>query len=132
MDITISRYVSRTIYALVENKYNPMFCRDLYAGMVFDVDGQIYPCNRLIKKCDYDDEKLKQCNLKNSQPCTECWARGICNFCTATIYLKGITPYNADLSCEHQELYAYAMQSLLNILHNDIQKFQTIIDNFYT
>lgn len=130
LDTSISDYVTRVIYALVEKKYCDCFCEELCSGMAFDVDGEKYACTRLIKKCRVDDDTLKEKNAKNSPMCKECWARGFCGYCTATIYLDGVVPYTESY-CEKKVLYEYAMQAVLECLYCDPDRFQAIVDNFY-
>lgn len=132
LNSSINTYVSSIINAIVYHEYSDYFCEDLCSGMIFDVDGECYPCNRLLKKCSIDNEELKKYNVKNNIMCEACWARGLCIQCTAGMFLhEDKIPYNTA-HCNKREIYEYTLKKLLEYFHDNSEKFQLIIDNFYS
>lgn len=130
LNVGINSYVGGIINAIVHHKYSCNFCEELCAGVAFDTDGECYQCTRLIRKCKMNNPKLKELNRKNSDICRKCWASGLCVHCTASMFLQGEMPYEED-RCIKKEMYAYSLTKLLGYLHDDPQKFQMIIDNYF-
>lgn len=124
-------YVSTIINAIVTHEYSYYFCEELCEGIAFDTDGERYPCTRLIRKCNFADSKLQIYNYKGDSKCKNCWARGICSFCTADIYLRKKIPYESA-ECEMKKMYEYALKRFCEYFSEDPLKAQQIVDNFYS
>lgn len=131
-NISMTRYVSAVINAIVNHRYVDKFCEELENGLAFNVDGKAYPCTSLIEKCEMNDYLLANINAKEQKMCKKCWARGICFLCSASIYLQ---KKDAQLSftgeCIHERMYEYSFMRLLHYYDYAQEKFQNIIDTYY-
>jgi len=131
LNVGVNSYVSTVINAIVYHNYSDLFCNELCNSLAFDIDGICYPCVKLIKKCKIGDPKLDKLNNKSNPVCNQCWAKGLCVLCTASIFLlEREVPYSSE-GCNKKQLFDYSLHKLLNYLQDEPEKFQLIIDNYY-
>ncbi len=117
---------------LCVGKRQEVYCKELSQQMsiVFDYNGERYPCVRLLGKFKLDNPILCQTNNKNNARCKKCWAKNICTFCTADVLLKNRDfPYK-KLYCTSRILYYYTIKELLKLLKTNEEKLNTIISNY--
>lgn len=131
LNVSVNSYVSSIINAIVYHNYSDVFCNELCNSLAFDIDGVCYPCVKLMKKCKPGDLELSNLNSKSSSICNQCWAKGLCVLCTASIFLSEREVPYSSAGCNKKRLFDYSLQKFLNYLQEDPEKFQQIIDNYY-
>lgn len=131
LNVGVNSYVSTIINTIVYHNFSGVFCNELCNSLAFDIDGVCYPCVKLIKKCKIGDPELSKFNNKSNPICNQCWAKGLCVLCTASIFLsEREVPYSSE-GCNKKLLFDYSLQKFLNYLQDEPEKFQQIIDNYY-
>lgn len=134
LNVEIPGTVKNIIQALVRREYKNKFCYGLCHGnrAVFDCYGEQFPCEALLYECKIDDPRISLYNEKSGEACSKCWAKGLCSHCTADFILgRAPIPYK-DGECNKKELYGYALKKLVSYYHREPEKFQTILDNYYS
>lgn len=126
-----NRYVSNIINAIVYHNKSENFCEDITGGICFYVDGNAYPCAKLIQKCELESTELQNCNYKKSNMCMECWARNLCSGCAAEYYLHLQKEPFQETECMQKKYYEYSLECFIKYLHTDTGKMQKMVDNFY-
>ena len=89
LNVGISHYLRNVIDALVIKNSSKYFCKELcdnYSN-VYDYNGDIYPCIRLIGTHLKSDPVIEKYNIKSNEKCKNCWAKNICRDCVADIIL---------------------------------------------
>lgn len=133
-NVGISAYLRNIIDALVYKVPTPVFCKELEGDYshVYDFNGDVYPCIRLIGAHKLGDAVVAALNQKSHEQCQKCFAKAYCRDCIADVVLKNTKPCYEARSCYKKKLYDYAMEKLLMVFDSDIEKFNKLIDNFYT
>ena len=133
LNVGISVYIRNVIEALVLKNKTDCFCKELTNGYscVYDYNGDIYPCIRLIGTHKAEDPIIKKCNSKTNEQCSKCWAKNICRDCVADVILGNVNaPYLAR-SCYKKKLYLYALTRCIQMNHENPGKFKVIINNYF-
>lgn len=133
LNVGISVYIRNVIEALVLKNKTDCFCKELTNGYscVYDYNGDIYPCIRLIGTHKADDPIIKKCNSKTNEQCSKCWAKNVCRDCVADVILGNVNaPYLAR-SCYKKKLYLYALTRCIQMNHENPEKFKVIINNYF-
>lgn len=134
LNVGISSYIRNVIDAFVLKKPVKCFCNELKDGYsrVYDYNGDIYPCIRLIGTHKSDDELVMKCNSKDNDKCSKCWAKNFCTDCVADVILGNVkAPYTSS-KCYKKILYNYALRKCIELNHCNPDKFKTILNNYYT
>ena len=130
-NISVNAYVSTTINALVNHEYRNVFCPVLDGGRAFDVHGKQHACTGLVGHV-FDESSVARHNSKDNDVCNKCWAKGYCFRCPVEeIKGKEQPPFLAE-KCKIQGYLEYALKKLVSYLQNDPDKFQLIIDNYFS
>ncbi len=133
LNVGISVYVRNVLEALTLQNSTDCFCKELNGdySRVYDYNGDIYPCIRLIGTHKSGDLKVKSCNNKNHEQCEKCWAKNICRDCVADVVLDNVkAPYIARM-CYKKQLYLYALNKAIAYYHNDSEKFNKLLSNYF-
>ncbi len=133
LNVGISVYIRNIIEALVLKNKTDCFCKELTNGYsrVYDYNGDIYPCIRLIGQHKSNDPIIEKCNSKTNEKCSKCWAKNICRDCVADVVLGNVNaPYIAK-TCYKKKLYTYALTRCVQEYHDDPEKFKVIINNYF-
>lgn len=128
----ISMFLKNVLDALCVGKKQNEFCKELANNMsiVYDYNGEKYPCVRLLGAFKLNDPILCATNKKTNSRCKKCWAKNLCTFCTADVLLKNKTfPYK-KLYCSSKTLYKYTIKKLLILLKTNEEKLNKIIENY--
>ncbi len=133
LNVGISVYVRNIIEALVLKNKTDCFCKELKSGYsrVYDYNGDVYPCIRLIGKYKSDDLIVEKCNTKTNKQCSTCWAKNICRDCVADVILKNINAPYISRSCYKKKLYLYTLTKCVKMNHENPEKFKIIINNYF-
>lgn len=134
LNVGISAYLRNVIDALIYKNKTDCFCKELEDNYshVYDYNGDVYSCVRLLGTHKINDESIKQNNSKNREACNRCWAKNICRDCVADVILKNCkAPYLSN-SCYKKALYRYTLFKIIKLYHEDINLFNTMISNFYS
>lgn len=128
----LSSYVKNVLDALCISKQQKCFCRELDRNLsiVYDFNGDKYPCVRLLGAFKIGDEKLCSCNLKNNIRCKKCWAKNLCTFCTADVLLKNKKFPYTQIACSNKKLYKYTLKKIIELMLTDQEKLSIIISNY--
>lgn len=128
----ISMFLKNVLDALCITKKQEVFCKELDRSLsiVYDYNGDKYPCVRLLGSFKLNDPKLCHANKKTNSKCLKCWAKNMCTFCTADVLLGNKEfPYKR-LNCPSKVIYKYTIKKLLYILKHDEEKLNTIVSNY--
>lgn len=133
-NIGISYELSSVIDALLFHNKHEHFCKELannYSN-VYDYNGDIYGCIRLLGKYKINDERIAKNNKKNSLMCKNCWCKNLCTLCLANILLKTSKfPYN-DNDCNLKKLYEYSLKKIIEMLNNNPDNLTKLLNNYCT
>ena len=133
LNVGISAYLRNVLDALILKSKSDYFCNELQNdySRVYDYNGEIYPCIRLIGTHKTGDDLICKFNKKSSDNCRKCWAREFCHDCTADIILGNVKPSYVNKNCHKKILYKYTIEKLLEIFHNDSALFNELVNKFY-
>ena len=134
LNVGISAYLRNAIDALILKSSSDYFCNELVNGYsrVYDYNGDLYSCIRLLGTHKADDSLICKYNVKQDEKCLKCWARNFCHDCTADLVLGNVKPTYLSRICYKKIIYKYAIQKLLELYHSDIKLFNKVVDNFYS
>jgi len=106
-------------------------------------NGDIYPCQLISGMEDYKIGNIENfttslmhknnflkkigIELKKNNKCSECWARSLCKYCPARVYLETNCFLPSDKICELRKESIKELILYLVELHNDNQKMQILI-----
>ncbi len=134
LNVGISVYIRNIIEALVLKNGTDCFCKELKNGYsrVYDYNGDIYPCIRLIGTHSSADPIIEECNCKDNENCKNCWAKNLCRDCVADIILGNVKAPYMNSRCYKKSLYNYALKKCLELNHYNPEKFKVIINNYFS
>lgn len=133
LNVGISVFVRNILEALVLKNLTTCFCKELKQGYskVYDYNGDIYSCIRLVGQYKADNKKIEEYNSKDNQNCNKCWAKYICRDCVADVILgNNFAPYESS-SCYRKKLYNYTLKKCIELYHREPEKFSVILNNFF-
>lgn len=128
----ISMFVKNVLDALCSGKKQKVYCKELSQQMtvVFDYNGEKYPCVRLLGLFPLDDPVLCKTNEKSNNMCKKCWAKNLCTFCTADVLLKNSKLPCGKIYCSSRKLYHYTIKKFLKLFKANEEKLNAIISNY--
>lgn len=133
-NVGISYFLSSVVDALLFHNKQEYFCKELannYSN-VYDFNGDVYSCIRLLGKYKIDSQEVKDANVKKASVCNNCWCKNLCNICIAEILL-GVNEYPFNNGkCNIQPLYEYALKKIIFLLENNPDKLQILLNNYCT
>lgn len=124
---TINSYLETLLQSVFFKFRSIFYCDDLIPSVsrAYDYNGDLYNCFHFWGKEDFRVEneakvatQIENVNNKNSHKiCEECWANGMCHFCTAAI-INGLFsfPYEEDF-CVDKEAFQICMEEFLEYVH---------------
>lgn len=134
LNVGISAYLRNIIDALVYKNKTNCFCKELEEdySRVYDYNGDVYSCVRLLGDFKRNDKRIKQNNSKDKEQCNKCWAKNLCRDCVADVILGNVkAPYLSN-RCFKKTIYKYALFKVIELYHRDVDLFNIFVSNFYS
>lgn len=131
-NVGISYFLSSVIDALLFHNKQEYFCKELgnnYSN-VYDFNGDIYSCIRLLGKFKIDTKEIMKANSKKNKICQNCWCKNLCNICIAEILLNVNEYPFRNNECDTKLLYEYALNKIIHLLEFEQEKLQILLNNY--